>query len=95
MPLTVVALQDVEPRHAGTASGLLQTTQQIGGALGLAIIVTVYASHAVPGEFTPGLREALDTGALLAFLGLVIAGTMTWAGLRQAPARELVSAAAE
>ena len=66
MPLTVVVLSGVEPRHAGTASGLLQTTQQIGGALGLAVIVTVYASHSVPGEFTPGLREAMDTGSILA-----------------------------
>jgi EmrB/QacA subfamily drug resistance transporter len=95
MPITVVALSDVEPQHAGTASGLLQTTQQIGGALGLAIIVTVYASHAVPGEFTPGLREAFDTSAMLGFVALVIAGTMTVLGLRPTRAPELVSAAAE
>ena len=95
MPLTVVALANVEERHAGTASGLFQTTQQIGGALGLAVIVTVYASHAVPGEFTPGLREALDTGSIFGLIALLIAGTMTVLGLRPARQPELVSVAAE
>jgi EmrB/QacA subfamily drug resistance transporter len=95
MPLTVVALAGVEERHAGTASGLLQTTQQIGGALGLAVIVTVYASYAVPGEFTPGLREALDTGSILGFLALAIAATMTVVGFRPVRAPELVSGATE
>jgi EmrB/QacA subfamily drug resistance transporter len=95
MPLTVVVLSGVGERHAGTASGLLQTTQQIGGALGLAVIVTVYATYAVPGEFTPGLREALDTGSILGFLALVIAGTMAARGLRSARSPELVSSAAK
>jgi predicted MFS family arabinose efflux permease len=95
MPITVVALSGVEERHAGTASGLLQTTQQIGGALGLAVIVTVYASYAVPGEFTPGLREALDTGSILGFLAVAIAGTMAFLGRRPARSPELVSVAAE
>lgn len=95
MPLTVVVLSGVEPRHAGTASGLLQTTQQIGGALGLAVIVSVYASNSVPGEFTPGLREAMDTGSILALIALVIAGVATASGRRVANSPELASAAAE
>lgn len=92
MPLTVVVLSGVEPRHAGTASGLLQTAQQIGGALGLAVIVTVYASHAVPGEFTPGLREAMDTGSLFAVFALVVAIVATVSGMRSARASGRVSA---
>jgi EmrB/QacA subfamily drug resistance transporter len=95
MPITVVALTDVEPRHAGTASGLLQTTQQIGGALGLAIIVTVYASYAVPGQFTPGLREAFDTGSILAMVAFATAASMAALGLRRRRMPELVSVAAE
>jgi EmrB/QacA subfamily drug resistance transporter len=95
MPLTVVVLSGVEPRHAGTAAGLLQTTQQIGGALGLAVIVSVYASNSVPGEFTPGLREAMDTGSILALIALVVAGVATASGRRVASSSELVSAAAE
>lgn len=95
MPLTVIVLSGVEPRHTGSASGLLQTTQQIGGALGLAVIVTVYASYAVPGEFTPGLREAMDTGAILSLIALVVAGAATLSGRRAAREPELVSVPAE
>jgi len=98
MPLTVVVLSGVEPRHAGTAAGLLQTTQQIGGALGLAVIVSVYASNSVPGEFTPGLREAMDTGSIFALVALVVAGVATAIGRRAtAPTAspELVSVSAE
>ena len=54
MPVTATALSDVEPEHAGAASGLLQTTQQLGSAIGVAAIVSVYAAGAVPGEFVPG-----------------------------------------
>ena len=39
MPITAIVLGGVEPEHAGSASGLLQTTQQLGGAVGLAVIV--------------------------------------------------------
>ena len=54
MPVTSTVLGGVEPEHAGSASGLLQTAQQLGGAVGLAVIVRVYAAGAVPGEFMPG-----------------------------------------
>jgi hypothetical protein len=59
------------------------------------VIVTVYAAHAVPGEFTPGLREAMDTGAIFAAFALIVAGAATISGLRPARSPELVSAAAE
>ena len=39
MPVTSIVLGGVEPEHAGAASGLLQTFQQLGGAVGLAVIV--------------------------------------------------------
>src|SRR5207344_2675104 len=41
MPLTLVALSRVEDRDAGLASSLLNTGQQVGGALGLALLGTV------------------------------------------------------
>src|SRR6266566_2879195 len=41
MPLTLVALSKVEDRDAGLASSLLNTGQQVGGALGLALLGTV------------------------------------------------------
>ncbi|MCW2866183.1 MAG: major facilitator superfamily 1 [Marmoricola sp.] len=68
MPITSTALGDVDPVHAGSASGLLQTAQQLGGAVGLAVIASVYAAGAVPGQFLPGLTAAFltSTGMLTA-----------------------------
>jgi len=76
MPLTVTVLAGVEPEHAGSASGLLQTTQQLGSAVGVAVIVSVYAAGAVPGEFVPGLRAALLTSAGFAALALLVVATV-------------------
>jgi EmrB/QacA subfamily drug resistance transporter len=41
VPLTLVAVSGVEPNEAGLASALLNTMQQVGGALGLAVLATV------------------------------------------------------
>jgi EmrB/QacA subfamily drug resistance transporter len=73
MPVTATALADVDPEHAGSASGLLQTTQQLGSAVGVAAIVSVYAAGAVPGEFLPGVRAAFLTSAAFAALAFVVA----------------------
>ncbi|MEU8526176.1 MULTISPECIES: MFS transporter [Streptomyces] len=42
--LTLMALSNVEPQEAGAASGLLNATQQVGGSLGLSILVTVFGT---------------------------------------------------
>ena len=68
MPITSTILGGVEPEHAGAASGLLQTFQQLGGAVGLAVIVSVYAAGSVPGEFLPGAQAAFLTSAIMAAL---------------------------
>jgi EmrB/QacA subfamily drug resistance transporter len=73
MPVTSTILRDVEPEHAGSASGLLQTAQQLGGAIGLAVIASVYAARAVPGQFMPGLTGAFLTSATMAVLALLLA----------------------
>jgi nitrate/nitrite transporter NarK len=44
VPLTTTALDGVEPRDAGAASGLVNVMQQLGGSLGLAVLVTVFGS---------------------------------------------------
>jgi EmrB/QacA subfamily drug resistance transporter len=44
VPLTVVAVAGVEPRESGSASGLLNVMQQVGGTVGLAILTTAYAT---------------------------------------------------
>src|SRR5207302_5831327 len=43
--LTIIAMSDTAPNDAGMASGLLNTTGQVGGALGLAVLATVAATQ--------------------------------------------------
>jgi EmrB/QacA subfamily drug resistance transporter len=45
--LTMIAMADVNPSEAGLASGLLNTTGQVGGALGLAVMATLAGSRTV------------------------------------------------
>jgi EmrB/QacA subfamily drug resistance transporter len=45
VPVSIAALAGVEGREAGLASGLINTNQQIGGAIGLAILTTVSTSY--------------------------------------------------
>jgi EmrB/QacA subfamily drug resistance transporter len=46
IPISIAALAGIRERDAGLASGLLNTSQQIGGAIGVAIASTVAAAHA-------------------------------------------------
>ena len=73
MPATSSVLSGVAHEHAGSASGLLQTFQQLGGAVGLAVIVSVYAAGAVPGRFLPGADHAFQTSAIFALMALAVA----------------------
>jgi EmrB/QacA subfamily drug resistance transporter len=45
IPMSIAALAGVQPHEAGLASGLINTSQQIGGALGVAIAATVAFTH--------------------------------------------------
>jgi EmrB/QacA subfamily drug resistance transporter len=45
IPMSIAALAGVEPHEAGLASGLINTSQQIGGALGVAVAATVAFTH--------------------------------------------------
>src|SRR5207253_6967589 len=45
VPITLIATTNVDPSDAGLASGLLNTAQQVGGALGLAILATLAADR--------------------------------------------------
>jgi EmrB/QacA subfamily drug resistance transporter len=68
IPLSLAALSGIEDRIAGIASGLLNTSQQIGGALGVAIISTVSTTRTenlLEGGANPA--EALTEGFQLAF----------------------------
>src|SRR3954451_7114302 len=74
--LMTLAMSGVEPHEAGLASGLVNTTAQVGGALGLAVLATLSATHSekLAHEGKP-LAEALTSGYQLAFvvgLGLAL-----------------------
>ena len=73
IPVSIAALAGVGPREAGLASGLLNTSQQVGGAIGVAIASTVAISHATH-LLRGGTSQAaaLTSGYALAFW--VIAG---------------------
>ena len=45
VPVTIAAVTGTEPDEAGLASGLINTAQQVGGALGLAILASVANSR--------------------------------------------------
>jgi predicted MFS family arabinose efflux permease len=69
MPITVLALAGVEAEHTGAASGLLQTMQQLGGAVGLAVVASVFAGRSGQG-FDPALRAGYGAATVLAALAL-------------------------
>jgi hypothetical protein len=60
VPLTTAALDGVEPADAGAASGLVNVMQQVGGSLGLAVLVTVFGTAASDAQANvdPGLSPA-------------------------------------
>jgi len=68
VPISIAALAGVEGPEAGLASGLINTSQQIGGALGLAILATV-ATTRTENQLAAGTAppEALTNGFTLAF----------------------------
>jgi EmrB/QacA subfamily drug resistance transporter len=61
LPLSIIVLSGVPGREAGAASGMLQTMQQVGGALGLSILVTAFgtATRAVPARLLVGAAPAM------------------------------------
>jgi len=68
VPVTIAALAGVAEREAGLASGLINTTQQIGGGIGVALASTVFTSHIGTGRAT---LQTLTEGYALAFWAMV------------------------
>ena len=75
VPVTIAAVSGVEDREQGLASGLINTSQQVGGALGLAILAAIanseIGSSHDPAVLTDGFSSAFLVGAGFAVLGLL------------------------
>ncbi|HST70456.1 MAG TPA: MFS transporter [Solirubrobacterales bacterium] len=75
VPVTIAAVSGVEDREQGLASGLINTSQQVGGALGLAILAAIANSEIGtsrdPAVLTDGFSSAFLVGSGFAVLGLL------------------------
>jgi len=102
-PVLLAAMGDVEPQDSGLASGIVNTSFMMGGALGLAVLASLAASrtshllasgHSHAGALDGGYQVAFLVGALFA----VIAATLAAVLLREksaAPATEMPSASVQ
>jgi predicted small integral membrane protein len=85
VPISIAALAGVQAREAGLASGLINTSQQIGGALGIAALSTIASSQtetaltsgtALPFALVEGFSTAFQVGIGIAGLGIIAALTL-------------------
>ncbi len=68
-PITAVLLNSVSKHHAGIASGVFNTSRQIGGALAVAVFGALLAQ---PGMFLQGVRNSLLLAAGITLVTMII-----------------------
>jgi MFS family permease len=90
-PVLRAAMGDVKPQEAGIASGVVNTTFMMGGALGLAILASISSSRAAslggtPAALTSGYHYAFSGGATCALLAAAI-GALLLHEMKDAPAQ--------
>jgi hypothetical protein len=83
VPVTIASLTGVQRADAGVASGLINTSRQIGGAVGLAAVSAI-AAAATHGSSAASVNHGLQTG-LYALLGLLLFGAALVATLVRPP----------
>jgi EmrB/QacA subfamily drug resistance transporter len=74
VPLTSTSLSGVRPEEAGAASGLVNVMQQLGGALGLAVLVSVFgtAARGAAAQSVVASQRAFVVGADHAFIAATV-----------------------
>ena len=97
VPVTIASLAGVERADAGVASGLVNTSRQIGGAIGLAAISTIAASAAASYAHTHGVSVASASATVSGFqtsfvvLGGMLVAAFVVVAVFLRPARETVA----
>jgi EmrB/QacA subfamily drug resistance transporter len=72
LPLTATILSGVRREDSGAASGTLQTMQQVGGALGMAVLVSVFGTASHHGGAVHGTDTAFATATVFAVVALIV-----------------------